>query len=63
MLLLSKEIENEAALADLRKEYIVAPKSKKSQLTSQIHQKEEELYSFYRQILLVEKKYRSLEAE
>ncbi len=55
--------ENEAALADLRKEYAVAPKSKKSQLASQIHQKEEELYSFYRQILSVEKKYRSLEAE
>lgn len=55
--------ENEAALQSLREEYAAAPKAKKSQIASQIHQKEEELYSFYRQVRLVEKKYRSLEAE
>lgn len=55
--------EYEATLRNLREEYAVAPKSNKPQITSLIHQKEEELFSFYRQIRLVEKKYRSLEAK
>lgn len=55
--------ENEETLRNLRKEYASSSKSMKAQLASQIHQKESELYSFYRQIRLVEKKYRSLEAE
>lgn len=55
--------ENEEKLRDLRAEYAAVPKGKKSQIASQIHRIEEELYSFYRQIRLVEKKYRSLEVE
>lgn len=56
-------LENEETLRGLREEYASASKARKSQLSSQIHQKEAELYSFYRQIRMVEKKYRSLEAE
>jgi len=53
--------ENESLLDSLRAEYITASKIEKQQLASQIHQIEEELSSFYRQIHQVEKKYRSLE--
>lgn len=55
--------DNEQKLEILRAEYTKASKSQKQQLASQIHRIEEELVSFYRQVLQVEKKYRSLELQ
>lgn len=55
--------DNEALLENLRKEYAAAPKAQKQAIAAQIHRIEEELYSFYRQVSVVEKKYRSLELQ
>lgn len=55
--------DNEKLLVSLRREYEEAPKSEKQKIASLIHRAEEELFSFYRQLLQVEKKYRSLELE
>lgn len=55
--------DNEKLLENLRKGYSLASKSQKQNIASQIHRIEEELYSFYRQLLQVEKKYRSLELQ
>ncbi len=55
--------ENEQKLEILRKEYAQASKTQKQKLSAQIHRIEEELVSFYRQVLQVEKKYRVLESQ
>lgn len=55
--------DNEKQLENLRKEYSSASKSQKQNIAAQIHRVEEELYSFYRQLAQVEKKYRSLELQ